>query len=124
MMHTYKGYRFESSGRYHAADYLQGEDTMFSYFKEQMQLYPLVKITDNEDYIIAEAKEGAIVFPQHLAILQLREKIREKNGFDSVDFMERLRDIEIDISVPVPQNEAQAEELLNRLFTHYMNNLQ
>lgn len=118
-MENYKGYRFEADGRYYPGDLLQTNDDMFQYVKDQMKTYPLVRVVDDEDLIIAEAKEGHIVFPKYLAVLNIREESRKIDPFNPVDFMERLRGSEMDLSVQVPNNREQAEELLNRLYTHY-----
>ena len=120
-MNTYFGYRYEPDGRYHAADRLSGEQEMFDYLKEKKSYYQAVKITDSEDYMIAESKDGHIIFPEYLALVDIRnEGIELADRFDPADFMKRLHGSGIQINVPVPNDREQAEQLLERLYVHYV----
>lgn len=124
MNKSYKAYRFEADGRYYAADTLQGEDAMFLYLQEHMLAYPNVKIVDeDEEYIVAEAKDGHIVFPRYLAVIQIREEVRKQTAFDGADLMRRLEGSGIHLNIAAPQNIAQGEQLLDLLFDSYMSRL-
>jgi hypothetical protein len=63
------GYCFETiGGRYYPAVSLRGAEEVWNYVNFQKNLFEEVRITDTDDFIVAQAIKGKIVFPQEWVV--------------------------------------------------------
>ena len=71
--------------------------------------------------MVAESKDRHIVFPEYLALTDIRnESIELSEEFDAADFIKRLHGTGVQISFPFFNDREQAEELLKHLYVHYV----
>lgn len=58
------GYCFDKDGRYCPPVSLETVEEVFSYVALQKNLFPEIRITDLDDYVVLHVKNGKIIYPE------------------------------------------------------------
>lgn len=68
MSEVFYGYCFDNEGKYTPAVTLKGAEQVYSYIMLHKGFYPELRITDSDDSLVVQAKNGRIVYPPEWAI--------------------------------------------------------
>ncbi|WP_017815157.1 hypothetical protein [Paenibacillus shenyangensis] len=116
----YYGYRYEADGRYHAADYIESAQEIMGYLKAQKRKHPQVRITNSDDHIIAETKNGHIIFPEYVAVADMLDEVLEDPNYDPEKFVRELAGSNIIYEGYLPADKEDAVYLLQSLYSQYI----
>ncbi|TKJ87197.1 hypothetical protein PaeCFBP13512_18415 [Paenibacillus sp. CFBP13512] len=108
---AYSCYKVEVNGQYHSPDYIDTVEELWEYITQYKNLFPAIMITDtSSDEMIAEVKNGHVVYPMYLAILDVRtECLFNVDQFDPQRFQKHMKGSELKLdSIPVSIHGAMA----------------
>lgn len=120
----YSGYRYEANGRYHAADPIGSAEAIMIYLQENKKKHPEIRITNSDDHIVAEAKNGHIVFPEYLAVADILDELRQETDYDPAKFMQKLVGSNLVYEGYIPGSLEDAVYLLQSLHSQYVQHYQ
>jgi hypothetical protein len=96
--------------------------TIWSYFQIHKNVYPRVFFTEsNNDIIVAESLNGRIVFPPHLALVDLKHDLvkfeEQPNAFSGKWFNEVLQQLGFTNQAEAPRTLEEADRIIQHLYS-------
>lgn len=79
-----------------------------------------IRITNGDDHIIAEAKNGHIVFLEYLAVAHILDEFLEDREYDPITLMHALVGSKLVYEGSIPEDKEDAVYLLQRLYAQYI----
>lgn len=113
---SYYGYRYEPNGQYHAPDRIETAQEVWDYIYQNKMLFSAIKITySSSDDLVAEVKNGHVVYPMYLAILDVqKECLLDVDQFDLQLFQKHMKGSELKLDF-IPTSMHDAIALLDNL---------
>lgn len=99
---------------------IQSAEEIMEYLKAQKRKHPQVRITNREDHIIAETKNGHIIFSEYVAVADILDELLEDPDYDPEKLISELVGSHIVYEGYLPTDKEDAVHLLQSLYSPYI----